>query len=57
MGYKISKEMKWTFIFNVVLFGVGICFDEEMAIVASVVIFVILSTSIEILEAIHEAKE
>jgi len=51
--YKLSSNLKWTWIFNVVLFFIGIIFDREIAIAASVIIFVIISISIEILDAIH----
>lgn len=54
MKYKLSKEIKWTFILNVMLFFVAMFFHMEIAIATSAVIFVILSVSIQILEAIYD---
>lgn len=54
--YKLSTEIKWTFIANVFLFITGVIFGEDLVIASSVVIFVILSVGIQILESIHETK-
>ena len=54
MEYKVSKEIKWTFILNLLLFFVAMFFHVEIAIAASVIIFVILSVGIQILEAIYD---
>ena len=57
VNYKLSKEIKWTFILNVLLFFVAMFFHIEIAIATSVIIFVILSVSIQILEAIHDVGD
>ena len=53
MDYKLSGEIKWTFIFNVLLFITGVSLNEKIIAASSVIIFVILSVGIQILEAIH----
>jgi hypothetical protein len=53
MNYKLSSEIKWTFIFNVLLFITGVSLNEKIIAASSVIIFVILSVGIQILEAIH----
>ena len=53
MKYKLSSEIKWTFIFNVLLFITGVSLNEKIIAASSVIIFVILSVGIQILEAIH----
>jgi hypothetical protein len=53
MNYKVSSEIKWTFILNVLLFITGLVFNEQIVIGSSVVIFAVLSVGIQILEAIH----
>ena len=53
MNYKVSSEIKWTFILNVLLFITGLAFNEQIVIGSSVVIFAVLSVGIQILEAIH----
>lgn len=55
--YKLSSEIKWTFILNVLLFVTGIALGEQIVIAASVIIFSILSVGIQILDAIHELKQ
>lgn len=55
MGLKLSKEMKWTFVLNSLLFFVSMFSHEAVGIATSIVIFVILSVSVQILEAIHDA--
>ena len=51
--YKVSPEIKWTFILNVLLFITGFAFNEQIIIAASVIIFSILSVGVQILEAIN----
>jgi hypothetical protein len=53
MNYKVSSEIKWTFMLNVLLFITGLVFNEQVVIGSSVVIFAVLSVGIQILEAIH----
>jgi len=57
MKYKVSSEIKLTFILNVALFVTGIAFNEQIIIGSSVVMFCVLSVGIQVLEAIHELKE
>ena len=54
--YKVSTEIKWTFIFNVLLFIAGLALGEQVALAVSVVIFSILSVGIQILEAINKLE-
>lgn len=54
MNYKLSMEIKLTFILNIALFFVGMFFHVEIVIATSVIIFTILSVAIQILEAIHD---
>ena len=54
--YKVSVEMKWTFVANVFLFITGVLFGEDIIVATSVIIFVIISVGIHILESIHELK-
>ena len=54
--YKLSIEIKWTFILNVALFVTGMAFGEQIVIATSVIIFSILSVGIQILDAIHDSK-
>ena len=54
MEYIMSKEMKWTFVLNVMLFITGMVFVEDIVIAASVIIFAILSVAVQILEAIYK---
>ena len=56
MSYKTSNNIKSIFAVNLCLYIVSIAVDYDPGIAASVVIFVILSVSIEILQAISEAK-
>jgi len=51
--YILSIEIKFMFIFNVMLFLFGMIFSVNIIAMGSVIIFVILSVSIQILEAIH----
>ncbi len=53
MEYELPKEIKWTFILNVLLFITGLLLDKDVVIGASVIISVILSVGIQILEAIY----
>lgn len=57
MEYKVSSEIKWTFILNVALFVTGIALNKQIVIGSSVVIFSVLSVGIQVLEAIHNLKE
>ena len=57
MSYKVSSEIKWTFILNVFLFITGLVFNEQVVIGSSVVIFAVLSVGIQILEAIHNSGD
>ncbi len=57
MEYKVSSEIKWTFILNVLLFITGIALNEQIVVGSSVVIFAVLSVGIQILEAIYSLKE
>ena len=54
--YKVSVEMKCTFVANVFLFITGVLFGEDIIVATSVIIFVIISVGIHILESIHELK-
>ena len=54
MKYKTSSNFKTMFVLAWLLFLVGIVTEREVAIGISVVIIVLLSVSVEILEAIHE---
>ena len=54
--YKVSKEIKWTFIFNVLLFIAAIALGEQVALAVSVIVFSMLSVGIQILEAIHKLE-
>jgi anaerobic C4-dicarboxylate transporter len=49
---KLSRNIKMTWILSVLLFVAGICVESDAATAASVVIFVVLSVTVEILEAI-----
>ena len=53
---KLSKHIKGTFVMNVLLIITAMWADEPIAIAASVIIFVIISVTVEILDAIYEAK-
>jgi len=52
MSYKLSSHLKWTFTFNVGLFITSLFTGNDVVMAASVVIFVVLSSTSEILEAI-----
>ncbi len=54
MEYIMSKEMKCTFVLNVMLFITGMVFGKDIVIAASVIIFAILSIAVQILEAIYK---
>jgi hypothetical protein len=54
MKYKVPINIKGMFGFNVGLFILSLILGESAALAASVIIFVILSVSIHILEAIHD---
>tara|TARA_R110000851_G_scaffold237905_1_gene390727 strand:- start:211 stop:405 length:195 start_codon:yes stop_codon:yes gene_type:complete len=54
--YKVSTEIKWTFLANVFLFITGVLFGDNIIVATSVIIFVIVSVGIHILESIHELK-
>lgn len=56
MGYKLSKEIKYTFILNLLLFSMATILNDEVGIATSVIIFVILSVSVQILEEIHNVS-
>tara|TARA_R110000744_G_scaffold78757_2_gene155079 strand:- start:386 stop:664 length:279 start_codon:yes stop_codon:yes gene_type:complete len=49
---KISNEMKTTFVFNVLLFLAGVFVNIPALVGAAVVIFVVLSCTVEILTAL-----
>lgn len=53
---KLSKNIKSMFLMNVLLMIVAMWVNDSIAFSASVIIFVILSVSAEMLEAISEAK-
>ena len=57
MKYKISKEIKGTFILNIPLFVTGLCFGNDAVIGTSIVIFVVLASTVEILEAVFNLKK
>lgn len=57
MEYKVSSEIKWTFILNVLLFITGIVLNEQVVVGASIVVFAVLSVGIQILEAVYSLKE
>ena len=54
--YKVSKSFKCTFILNALLFIICVLAQNDTGFAASVVIFVILGVSVEILEAIHKTN-
>ena len=54
---KLSKEMNFMCIVNALLCIVGVIVDDKAMVIGSVIIFVILSSAVEILEAIHKLKE
>ena len=54
MKYEVSTNIKATFILNALLLIVAVFVGETAAIAASVVIFVVISVSIEILESVHK---
>ena len=56
MGYKMSVDMKGMFLGNVALIVVGAVSGSEPIVLTSIIIFVILSVSVQILEAIHETR-
>lgn len=55
--YKVSIEMKCTFIANIFLIIVGIVSGVDLVVATAVIIFVILSVGIHILEGIHILKD
>lgn len=57
MKYKVSNEMKFTFILSILLFITGLFTGNDAVTGTSIVIFVILSVAIEILEAIFDFKK
>ena len=57
MEYKVSSEIKWTFILNVLLFITGMALNESVVIGSSVVIFCVLSVGVQVLDAVHSLKE
>jgi len=52
-GYILSIEIKFMFVLNVLLFLTSMILGVDLGVVTSVIIFVILSVSVQILEAIH----
>ena len=56
MKYKISKEIKSTFVSNILLFVIGLIVGNFTIIGTSIIIFVILSVAIEVLEAVFDLK-
>ncbi len=56
MNYKLPTELKLMFIANVAVFITGIIINNDLVASTSVIIFVILSVSVQILDAIYESK-
>jgi diacylglycerol kinase len=50
---KTSTDIKITFIINIILFFTGMFFANDVMVGAALVIFVVLSCTVEILEAIE----
>lgn len=55
--YKVSPEIKWMFILNILLFTSSFMFNEKVAIAVSFIIFVILVVANIILKAIHKLNK
>lgn len=51
------KTTKWIFIANCFLFASGLFRDDDLRTGVSIIIFVILAVTAEILEAINDKKE
>jgi len=56
MNYKLSTEIKWMFIGNILLSILGIFLNKDIFIVGTAIIFVILSVSVQILMAVADLK-
>jgi hypothetical protein len=54
---KIPVTMKIMYVGAILLAGVGISIDDDISVVLSVVILVILSCAVSILEGLHKGFE
>ena len=54
MKFKVPVGIKSTFVFTCLLFVEGVLTNSDVMMLASAVIFVVLSVAIEILEAIFK---
>ena len=56
MKYKRPKTIKATYLVNLVLLSVSIAIDDEFGLIASMIIFVVLICTVELLKAIHNSN-
>jgi hypothetical protein len=56
MKYKVSTDIKLTFLCSIGLGIIGLVTGNTPVVLTSILIFVVLSSTIHILEAIHDAR-